>query len=994
MEASFDFRVTLADRPEAEPVCFYHLSFVKDDKKAYLQYTPKHEPFRLETTYNPVRSTLWISADTLDAEIAAGAKPAAAEFQVASEDGKVVHSGRVKQFVQWKYEDLVQIPPLAPGKYQATVRLVDSAGAALAVRDDVRFEKKDEPAVFAKWWGNRIGQTQRVLKPFEPLKVAGGLLAPVSVSPIGRQYTLDAVGLPQRIVSNGGDVLTAPARLVLVIDGVEHVVPTRGTVRVTSRKDWRVEFAGRAEAAGVVFDAVGWIEQDGLADIRLTYAPKGAPVAIQEFRLEWPLDDAFGSHMCVIGNGGNYSCRYIDKVPDGQGQVWSALRDLGRVGSAMTVGSFYRNIWLGTERRGLLWCAETDEGWVPRDDVSAHTLLRDGSTLVLRNHFIGTPPGDEPFVLSRPRTLHVQYNATPFKPLTPGWRLNQVSAANGFSGGKYKVNWDTGEDYFSVLSPPFPDPARWEEYYAHCKAEADARSKAGLYGIRPRLRPYLTNQIAVRGYMDKTLEPGVYGYFRAEWVADGGETLCDTYTDYMIWLMDRQVREGGCTHFYFDISMVRAMKGLAAGMGYRLPDGRIQPTGADDLMRRWYMRVQAMLQENDLWPGGVSGHATNSIVLKALPFADSILDSEFPMDDPIDTYPSGRMIALSCPHNFGVKIDHLGFMNPVWAAMHDSGTGDSGGVFYDEPFLHFGIGADDVEFVPYWRNHHVVRRIGEGLIVSIWKRPGRAILGILNHGPDPRGHEKPRPCELTLDLGALGVPRGAAGEQVRAQDLYLGRPQEYMQRYLAQYKWWQDAPGEPDKYQPDQWHKPKPEIEPVLDLRTGALTGFDIQYHDARFVLVTWDDRPVDDRAWKDLFPGPTRRAVLNWGINRPDTRRLDGAELARCVSADAPGLAAAAWKRPGTVLLRIENPGEQPVTTTLKLDLARLGVKVRKLWEQFTGVTALDGRPAAEVVWEQDKDRAERMVNDGTAAFDGWTGELRLRLAGGQVRVLSIDTY
>ena len=31
------------------------------------------------------------------------------------------------------------------------------------------------------------------------------------------------------------------------------------------------------------------------------------------------------------------------------------------------------------------------------------------------------------------------------------------------------------------------------------------------------------------------------------------------------------------------------------------------------------------------------------------------------------------MIALSCPHNFGVNISHLGFMNPDWAAMHDAG---------------------------------------------------------------------------------------------------------------------------------------------------------------------------------------------------------------------------------------------------------------------------------------------------------------------------------
>ena len=96
----------------------------------------------------------------------------------------------------------------------------------------------------------------------------------------------------------------------------------------------------------------------------------------------------------------------------------------------------------------------------------------------------------------------------------------------------------------------------------------------GIYSIDARLRPYLTNQIALRGYMDKSLEPGVYEYFAGDW-RPGKEALSATYTDYMTWLMDRQVREGGCTHFYFDITFAGATyRDLAAGLGYRLDDGR------------------------------------------------------------------------------------------------------------------------------------------------------------------------------------------------------------------------------------------------------------------------------------------------------------------------------------------------------------------------------------------------------------------------------------
>jgi hypothetical protein len=146
-----------------------------------------------------------------------------------------------------------------------------------------------------------------------------------------------------------------------------------------------------------------------------------------------------------------------------------------------------------------------------------------------------------------------------------------------------------------------------------------------------------------------------------------------------------------------------------------------------------------------------------------VPWTDSILDSEYQMKDPIDTYPSDRMIAMSCPHAFGVKIDHLGPMNPDWATMHDAGMGYNGGVLNGPDFRHFGISRDDVEYVPYWRNGKIVKSIGQGMITSIWKRRGGAILEVMNYGPDAVGGEKTRPCAITLDLRALGVPAGIQG---------------------------------------------------------------------------------------------------------------------------------------------------------------------------------------------------------------------------------------
>jgi len=615
--------------------------------------------------------------------------------------------------------------------------------------------------------------------------------------------------------------------------------------------------------------------------------------------------------------------------------------------------------------------------------------------VVLRNHVVGTYPGKKALRLEAARTITVGFNATPFRRFEPGWRLNQISAANGFSGGKYKVNWDTGQDFFSILSPPFADLARWPEYYAHCLDEATKRSRQGLYRIDARLGPYLTNQIALRGYMDKTVEPGVYDYFAGDWVR-GNEVLSPTYTDYMTYLMDRQVRKGGCTHFYFDITFAGTpFRNLAAGLGYRLPDGRLQPELGDGNLRRWYQRVWAMMQENNRCPGGVSGHSTNGICLKALPFADSILDSEYPMKDPISVYPSERMIAGSCPHAFGVNISHLGFMNPNWPAMHDAVTGGGGGVFWHPDFLHWGIGRDDVCFVPYWRNAEAVRDLTPGVFASLWRRPGSVVLGFCNYGPDEDGKEQTRPVRMTLDLRALGVPAGAAGERLRVRQFADLPAQE---RYVGHLKWYQDLPGEKGKDQ-----KAVPPFEPRLDSATGTLDGFDLRYHDVRFVVLRWEDGPVDDRAWRDLFPGALRAEALDWGIAAKDTVALGGKALDESVRTEGDAVRVQAWKRPGSVLLRFENPADKPAAALVRLDLARLGTKLdpkKDLWRRFTQVYDLQHltlgpwNPGVQCGWwDEEKSIRPSAGQPGRVAFDARHDRMAVHLGPRQVRCVSIDT-
>ena len=514
--SNYQFVVTRADQPDANPSYSFYCTF-KGTDKSYLQATPRTTIFEYDMQYNPVSNKLLLSADTLDAQIPAGSKIAGLRYAI-DKDGTVIKEGRISQYVYYKYEDMAPLPTLQPGSYRVTLTFVDTNGKTLASRNDISFQKKDEAKEFAAWWDNKLGDAEKVLKPFAALS-AKSTSNGATVTCTRREYQMDGLGLPRQIIANNGKLLTRPACIIVSVAGKSYTVPAAGTLTITSAKDWRVEFTGKAAAAGIDFSVNGWMEQDGLVNLALSYAPHARPVAIDNLHVEWPVDDALGSWTsCIGGIGGNYTSRYIGKVPDGQGQVWNTLDNIGKAGSTMLVGNFESNLWVGNEYRGLLWCADSDQGWVSNDATPALSLVRGRREVAIWNNLINLPAGDKPFLLDAPRTVQLQYNASPFRNFAHGWRLTQVSAANGFSSPEYKSNEKTKQDYFSILSMPSTDANDWPYYYAKYKNRAQESARQGWYSISPRLRFFLTNQIALRGYMDKTLEPGLYKYFGADWM--------------------------------------------------------------------------------------------------------------------------------------------------------------------------------------------------------------------------------------------------------------------------------------------------------------------------------------------------------------------------------------------------------------------------------------------------------------------------------------------
>jgi len=754
--------------------------------------------FAFSARFNPVRDQLLVKADTYYLPEPDAAK--ALRYTLKREGSeKVVAEGEVTRVAEWYFQEIVPLPHLEAGAYTVSAQLVLADGKALGPMEGA-IEKKDAARAFPEWWGKKFGDIERVVPPFEPLRRAGGRRlwgAPAAWTCWGRRYELNALGLPNAVASQGSAVLAAPARLVVARNGKEETLRL-GKPRITEAKDWRVRFEGEAAGAGLHFRAEGWLEQDGLVYVELTYRPRGGePMQVDALRLEFPLSDADADCLVCVGPGANFASKSTILLPrEKAGRLWSTL-DTGRTGSNMKVGSFYPSVWIGSERRGLLWWADSDRGWFPHNDVPAHEAVRTGGAVVLRNNLIG-----KPVELRAERTVAFSYIASPFKPFPKGWRMIAATDDGTFfqpfrgvrkdsktgeklcNPGRGNVNW---------IHPESRYPEEWSALWAEQKQQADKlvhdRRPFNLYAARTGVSfQHMSFQLI--GYGAKSLQKELYDYFGDEWFPSGRDTWNETYTDYAMYLFDRAFREGGVVSTYWDLTFPILYDSLLSGLCYRLPDGRVQPGYNGWNVRRFFMRLWALQHDHGLNPGSVGSHSTNAYVFVALPWLDAVLDGErdWHLDtsdmDWIDYYPVERMRSMSSPHTWGVglcwmsnftsadraKIAAAKTRQAEYLWMHDSWLNPyvaPGPTVMPQSILDWGLNGEGVAYHPYWRNPHV-ECADQDILVSLWRLPDRVVVGVFNY------HRKQaKDVSLKIDLDALGlVPQLPWQEFIGVRDLY------------------------------------------------------------------------------------------------------------------------------------------------------------------------------------------------------------------------------
>jgi len=921
---------------------------------------PDPTQFNFSAQFNPVRSWLLVKGDTY--YLPDPAKARELRYAVVPEaGGEPVAEGVItEQNSEYFMQKLIELPPLKPGKYVVTATM-SIEGAPDRGPMTATIVKKDEAKEFPEWWGKKFGDVERVLPPYEAIRPIAKDQSDPAFSLLGREYAFDALGLPAAIRSAGEAVLAAPARIVVTVGGQESVIPV-GTPKITGQKDWRVRFEGKAEGAGVAFQASGWLEQDGLVYVDLTYqGADGNAIMIDALRIEYPLAEADADALVCIGPGGNFSSRTTMLLPDNKaGQLWSTF-DTGITGSGMTVGSFYPTVWIGSERRGLLWWGDNDRGWVQDSGVPAHEVVRVASyqlpvtsdqssetaitrgtdhrslitdhlsAVVLVNNIVAKPT-----VLSEPRTISFSYIATPFKPFPKGWRASMATENGTFWQPFRGVRKDskTGEyviprplrGHHNMIHPESRYPEEWPALWAEQKEQADAHARSRQwrdpYAARSGVN-FTIQSFQIIGYGRKSLQYDLYAYFGPEWEGDS-DTWNESYTDYAMYLFSPAFTDGGVRHTYWDLAFPRPYSNPLGGLSYILPDGREQKGYNGWNLRHFFMRLHALQYDAGLTPGANGFHSTNAYLPIAMPWVDSVLDGErnwnldTSPEDWVDAMPIERMRSKSSPHNWGVDICWMGNMESAdrskedaarrlqaqWVWMHDSWRNPYIPQLNRMPdsALDWGLNDEGIVYHPYWRNPHV-SCADEDVLVSLWRADGRAILGVFNYAK-----EEAKDAAITVDFAGLGLDPA----QVYARKLWT-------------------EPG----------NDAAVELNGNGTLQVKALPG-----HRLILVGLAAPAAAELERATKALpawaSGDAVQAAIADHGFVRSETKRFAPGE-APGVACENPAIEIGLWQLPDRVLLLVSNgDGKAAQDAVLKLDLAALGVEQKLIWQEFVGVRQL----------------------------------------------------
>ncbi len=724
------------------------------EKKVKVQYSPaadvladKGDVVDLRTTFNPERDYIRVFGDFINYDDRAAIR----EVVIAVTDaaGKEVARETAAIDADAYAKAVLQLPKLAPGTYQVKVACRDEGGDVLK-EQDTSFTKEDLAAKH-DWWQTKRGSIEKVIAPWTPVTRKEN-----TFGVWGREMEVGPAGLPVRITTQGKDILAGPGTLVATTAAGEEITATGADTKTLFDQDHRKTVVVASRCGDLDISSEVTVEFDGMLKVAMTLTPK-QPTAVKGLKIVLPYHEALADyiHACTAEIRSGY---WYGFTPQGSGRVW----DCGMLGDkTMKVGSFIPYLWLGSTKGGLCWFADSDEGWIPNDDTPAIEVQRTAPGRVdLVFNLVSAPA-----TLDAPRTITFALQASPVKQMHPGWREDPW-----WCGDTFKQYAHTQNMIFS--STPFVVP----EYLEQSKALVEGQRKAGKPAV-----PYFIHTVLPGGLVPelKTCQE--------EWCSTrasyGQKALCygGSLNDYMVHRWSEFAEQAGVDGYYSDNIAPLECDNLEHGCGYRLPDGRVQPSFPMFGTRDYFLRSRAAFLEQRGDACKLVLHMTNNMIIPWIGAADVAYDGEhhviYPeMKKDFMDFWSLERLRVDFPGQWGVAVNFMHEYQGDWkkdpvaeqaayraylaaVMLHDAlPTGNHNGHARELIAMRkqFGIGADDVTFLPYWDDTGLAAK-GDDIKLAGWKRPDRLLLLVANFGEREEAVVSLDPAKLGWGGATLAV---------------------------------------------------------------------------------------------------------------------------------------------------------------------------------------------------------------------------------------------
>ena len=697
--------------------------------------------------FNPVHDYLRISGDFINYDDRA--RIATTKVSVADAEGKTIAEKDLKLDALAYVQGVLQLPQLKPGAYKTTLTAFDAAGKEVLTREQP-FEKTDLTKY--AWWNTKRGNIERVIAPWTPVQYQEGRF-----DVWGRGFRSGHAGLPEQIVTQGKLLLARPMHLVATMSDGTTVVSKPSPLEVVSRAENRVVAQSQSALGDIAVKTRVTVEFDGMYKVEMTLDPKRA-VEIKSLKVVMPLRNEVANYIHAAGEGirSGYEFSFLDKTKTGQ--IWNSKRVDSQ---PMQKGSFIPYLWIGNPKAGLAWFADSDKGWMPDDETPAIELRRDSpeSTDLVLNLVSSQA------TLDAARTITFAVQPTPTKAMPDGWRMNSWWAGDTFLDYA-QVQPKGGNLIFSSL--PFPlDLEKSKEMVEQRKKETNIFN----FGVplQANAVPYFEHVAIGTQFVP---EMKVFG---DEWETSVPRGLYygKSFTDFMIDNLSKWSENAGIEGLYLDNVHPVADNNIEAGRGYVLPDGKIQPEYAMFSTRDYFLRVRAAFQEQQ----GKSKfiiHMTNNMIIPWIGAGDVAFDGEHHVIYPnmkkdfMDFWSLERM-RVDYSEQWGIPVNFMHEYQGDWdlkelarvmraytgmVLLHDALPSGNGNGMNTPAWIgrdRFGIGAKDVQFVPYWEKDNGATTGAPDVYLAIWKRAGKVLIAVVNRG-------EATTASVQIDAKKLGLP--------------------------------------------------------------------------------------------------------------------------------------------------------------------------------------------------------------------------------------------